>query len=79
MDPSMQALQEHLNQLYGQLDEVLNEIAVIRRQSPRLKGETAKMLENYMILVSRRVKEVGRKYNDDVLEGVSLLKIKMMG
>ena len=31
-----------------------------------------------MIQVNRMVKQVSREFNDDLMQGVSLLKIKMM-
>ncbi len=78
MEQNLQSLQEHLDQLYTELCEVLNELVVVRRQSPRMKAETARLLENYMIQISRKVKEIGKMNNDDLMEGISLLKIKMM-
>ena len=78
MEQNLQSLQEHLDQLYKELCEVLNELVVVRRQSPRMKAETARLLENYMIQISRKVKEIGKMNNDDLMEGISLLKIKMM-
>lgn len=78
MEQDLQGLQKHLDQLYGELCDVLNELVVVRRQSPRMKAETARLLENYMIQISRKVKEIGKMNNDDLMEGISLLKIKMM-
>ena len=78
MEQDLQSLQKHLDQLYGELCDVLNELVVVRRQSPRMKAETARLLENYMIQISRKVKEIGKMNNDDLMEGISLLKIKMM-
>ena len=78
MEQNLQSLQEHLDQLYTELCEVLNELVVVRRQSPRMKAETARLLENYMIQISRKVKEIGKMNNDDLMEGISLLKLKMM-
>ncbi len=78
MEQNLQGLQKHLDQLYNELCDVLNELVVIRRQSPRMKAETARLLENYMIQISRKIKEIGKMNNDDLMEGISLLKIKMM-
>lgn len=36
------------------------------------------MLENQLIYLSRRIKELSRANNDDLGAGISLLKIKMM-
>ena len=78
MAQDLQSLQKHLDQVYGELEEVLNELVAVRKQSPRLKAESARLLENYLIQISRKVKEIGKMNNDDLMEGISLLKIKMM-
>lgn len=78
MEQDLQSLQKHLDQLANELYDVLNELVAVRRQSPKMKAETARLLENYMIQVSRKVKEIGKANNDDLMDGISLLKIKMM-
>lgn len=78
MEQDLQSLQKHLDQLSNELYDVLNELVAVRRQSPKMKAETARLLENYMIQVSRKVKEIGKANNDDLMDGISLLKIKMM-
>lgn len=78
MEQDLQSLQKQLDHLAGELYEVLDKLVVMRRQSPRMKAETARLMENYMIQVSRKVKEIGKANNDDLMEGISLLKIKMM-
>ena len=78
MEQDLQSLQKHLDQLSNELYDVLNELVAVRRQSPKMKAETARLLENYMIQVSRKVKEIGKANNYDLMDGISLLKIKMM-
>ena len=78
MEQDLQSLQKQLDQLAGELYEVLEQLVAVRRQSPKMKAETARLMESYMNQVSRKVKEIGRANNDDLMEGISLLKIKMM-
>ena len=78
MEQDLQSLQKQLDRLSNELYEVLDQLVAVRRQSPKMKAETARLMENYMIQVSRKVKEIGRANNDDLMEGISLLKIKMM-
>ena len=69
---------QKLNDLVKQADLLLQELIVLRRNNPTVKQETAKMLENQLIYLSRRIKELSRANNDDLGAGISLLKIKMM-
>lgn len=69
---------QKLNDLMKQADLLLQELIVLRRNNPTAKQETAKMLENQLIYLSRRIKELSRANNDDLGAGISLLKIKMM-
>ena len=69
---------QKLNDLVKQADLLLQELIVLRRNNPAAKQETAKMLENQLIYLSRRIKELSRANNDDLGAGISLLKIKMM-
>ena len=69
---------QNLNDLVKQADLLLQELIVLRRNNPTAKQETAKMLENQLIYLSRRIKELSRANNDDLGAGISLLKIKMM-
>ena len=68
---------QKLNDLVKQADLLLQELIVLRRNNPTAKQETAKMLENQLIYLSRRIKELSRANNDDLGAGISLLKIKM--
>ena len=69
---------QKLNDLVKQADLLLQELIVLRRNNPTAKQETAKMLENQLIYLSRRIKELSRANNDDLGAGISLLKIKRM-
>ena len=78
MEPELLQMKERFDRLYAEMTGVLNDLVVLRRQSPRMKAETARMLEGYLIEVSRTVKEISKNNHDDLMEGISLLKIKMM-
>lgn len=60
-------------------NDLLEELVAIRKESPQLKAETAKLLEKYMISVSKQLKQVSKEHDDDLTEGISFLKIKLMG
>lgn len=62
-----------------EFDSLLVELVEIRKESPQVKAETAKLLEKYMINVSKQLKQMGKENNDDLTEGISFLKIKLLG
>ena len=78
MNPELMAFQQKLDAYQDEFYQLLREYARIRKISPRVRAESSKVLEQYMIRVNRMVKQVSREFNDDLLQGVSLLKIKMM-
>ena len=78
MNPELLAFQQKLDAYQDEFYQLLREYARIRKISPRVRAESSKVLEQYMIQVNRMVKQVSREFNDDVMQGVSLLKIKMM-
>ena len=78
MNPELLAFQQKLDAYQDEFYQLLREYARIRKISPRVRAESSKVLEQYMIQVNRMVKQVSREFNDDLMPGVSLLKIKMM-
>lgn len=78
MEQELRNMEERFNHLFQEMTEVLNDLIVLRKQSPQMKAETAKLLERYLIEVSRKVKEISKNNHDDLMDGISLLKIKMM-
>ena len=78
MNPELLAFQQKLDAYQDEFYQLLREYARIRKISPRVRVESSKVLEQYMIQVNRMVKQVSREFNDDLMQGVSLLKIKMM-
>ena len=78
MNPELLAFQQKLDAYQDEFYQLLREYARIRKISPRVRAESSKVLEQYMIQVNRMVKQVSRELNDDLMQGVSLLKIKMM-
>lgn len=62
-----------------EFDSLLVELVEIRKESPQVKAETAKLLEKYMINVSKQLKQMGKENNDDLTEGISFLNIKLLG
>lgn len=78
MNPELMALQKKLDGCLEEFYQLLREYARIRRISPQVRAESSKLLEQYLIRLNRMVKQVSREFNDDLMQGVSLLKIKMM-
>ena len=78
MNPELMAFQQKLDAYQDEFYQLLREYARIRKISPRVRAESSKVLEQYRIRVSRMVKQVSHEFNDDLMQGVSLLKIKMM-
>lgn len=78
MSPELNAFQKKLDSCQQEFLQLLHEYARLRRISPRMRTEAAKMLEQYLIHMHRMIKQVNQEYHDDLLQGISLLKIKMM-
>lgn len=78
MNPELTAFQKKLDSCQQEFHQLLHEYARLRKISPRMRAEAAKMLEQYLLRMSRMIKQVGQEYHDDLLQGISLLKLKMM-
>ena len=78
MHPELVQLQKKLNDILQQLHPLLREYAQVRRISPQVRAESSKLLEQFLLQIMRMTKQVGKEYNDDLMQGVSLLKLKMM-
>lgn len=78
MSRDIAEFQARLDDLSGQFEAFLADLAQLRKISPQMKAESAKLLERYLIEMSRMLKQVSKENHDDLLEGISFLKIKMM-
>lgn len=78
MNQELALFQQKLDACLDDFHQLLREYARIRRISPRVRAESSKVLEQYLIRLNRIIKQVSQEYNDDLLQGISLLKIKMM-
>lgn len=78
MNPELMAFQKKLDAYQDEFYQLLREYARIRKISPRVRAESSKLLEQYLIRMTHMVKQVSHEFNDDLMQGVSLLKIKMM-
>ncbi len=78
MNPQLTHLQKQLDDLLHQLYPLLREYAQIRRISPQVRAESSKVLEQFLLQIMRMTKQVSTEYNDDLMQGISLLKLKMM-
>ncbi len=78
MNPELAQLQKKLDNLLNELYPLLREYAQIRRISPQVRIEGSKVLEQFLLQILRMTKQVGQEYNDDLMQGISLLKLKIM-
>lgn len=78
MNPELMAFQKKLDAYQDEFYQLLREYARIRKISPRVRAESSKLLQQYLIRMTHMVKQVSHEFNDDLMQGVSLLKIKMM-
>ena len=78
MNPELAQLQKKLDNLLNELYPLLREYAQIRRISPQVRVEGSKVLEQFLLQILRMTKQVGQEYNDDLMQGISLLKLKIM-
>lgn len=69
---------EKLDEIIKQTENLLVELVDLRKNNSAIKAETAKIIENKLIYLSRYIKELSKKSNDDLSTGISFLKIKMM-
>ena len=78
MNPELAQLQKKLDNMLNELYPLLREYAQIRRISPQVRVEGSKVLEQFLLQILRMTKQVGQEYNDDLMQGISLLKLKIM-
>ena len=78
MNPELAHLQSKLNDILNQLYPLLQEYAQVRRISPQVRMESNKVLEQFLLQIMRMTKQVSTEYGDDLMQGISLLKLKMM-
>ena len=78
MNAQLSAFQKKLEASQNEFYKLLQEYASIRKISPQVRMESSKVLEQYLIQVNHMIKQVGREYQDDLMQGISFLKIKMM-
>jgi len=74
----LNALQKEFDDLSAHFQQVLEELLLYRKENPQMKAQTAKMMENQLLTFCRALKQSSKETNDDLMQGISLLKIKMM-
>ena len=77
MNPELAQLQKKLDQVLNELYPLIREYAQLRRSSPQTRRESSKVLEQFLLQIMRMTKQVSQEYNDDLMQGISLLKLKM--
>lgn len=78
MNSELITFQQKLDCFLQDFQQLLYEFARLRQVSPRLRAESTKMLEQYLLRGGRMVKQISHEYHDDLMQGISFLKIKMM-
>ena len=78
MSPELIAFQQKLDVFLNEFQQLVYEFAKLRKTSPRVRAESTKLLEQSLLRGSRIVKQISHEYHDDLLQGISFLKIKMM-
>ena len=78
MNPELAQLQNKLDDILNELYPLLRQYAQIRRISPQVRAESSKILEQFLLQIMRMTKQISTEYCDDLMQGISLLKLKMM-
>ena len=78
MNPELVQLQKKLDNILNELYPLLCEYAQLRRISPQVRMESCKVLEQFLLQIMRMTKQVGQEYGEDLMQGISWLKLKMM-
>ena len=74
----LDGIRKEFEELNLEVERILRNLLKLRRENPEVRAESAKMLESEGIRLGRMVKSLSREYQDDLLQGISFLKIKMM-
>ena len=61
MNPELSTFQKKLEGCQQEFFQLLHEYARLRRISPRMRTEAAKMLEQYLIHMHRMIKQVNQE------------------
>ena len=78
MNPELMEFQKKMDSCMQDFHQLLQEYARLRRNSPQLRTESSKVLEQSLIRMNRTIRQVSQEYGDDLMQGISLLKIKML-
>ena len=78
MNSELITFQQKLDCFLQDFQQLLYDFARLRQVSPRLRTESSKLLEQYLLHGGRMVKQISHEYHDDLMQGISWLKIKMM-
>lgn len=67
-----------LDNIMGEIQEIIDEVIEVRKGSPRNKVETARVLEAFLTDLYQYFKTASKESGDNLLAGISLMKIKLM-
>lgn len=71
-------LENRLNSVMGEITVIIDEIIEIRKDSFENKQLTAKILEEFLSNLYHYIKTTSKESGDNLLAGISLMKIKLM-
>ncbi|NLW24553.1 MAG: hypothetical protein GXY91_04840 [Clostridia bacterium] len=71
-------LEDRLNSVMGEITGIIDEMIEVRKNSPQNKEKTAKILEEFLSNLYHYFKTASKESGDNLLAGVSLVKIKLM-
>ncbi|MFZ7103177.1 MAG: hypothetical protein ACOWWO_11065 [Peptococcaceae bacterium] len=69
-------IEVRINNILQELKNILDEILQFRKDSPQNKQLTAQIIENFLSELYRHFKVKSKEAGDNLLAGVSLLRIK---
>jgi hypothetical protein len=71
-------LENRLDEVMGEIKGIIDDVVEIRKGSPQNKEETAKILENFLGDLYQYFKIKSKESGDNLMQGISLMKIKLM-
>ncbi|MFZ7103798.1 MAG: hypothetical protein ACOWWO_14250 [Peptococcaceae bacterium] len=74
----IKTLENRLADVMVEIQGIIDDVAELRKGSPQSKEETAKILENFFTELYQYFKTVSKDSGDNLLQGISFLKIKLM-
>ncbi|MFZ5946079.1 MAG: hypothetical protein ACOYVD_18475 [Bacillota bacterium] len=75
----IKALENRLDNVMNEIKGIIDDVVEVRKGSPQNKEQTARVLENFLTELYQYFKSASKGSGDNLLQGISLMKIKLMG